>query len=94
MPRQADRDYDPWAVSSEDGEAHMQDDDLDLADCFADEGALPTPYIQSGTGWITKAKARMFIHGRNRPLNEVHAHAYRALRTPNIVETHLGAVSS
>ena len=63
---------------------------LDLADCFADESVPATPYIQSGTGWITQAKARMFIHGCNRPTNEVHAQAYRALRAPNVVEPHLG----
>ena len=44
----------------------------------------------SSTGWITKAKARMFIHGCNRPANEVRAHAYQALRAPNTVEPHLG----
>ena len=82
--------YDPWAVSSEDGEADTQDNELDLADCFADESAPATPYIQSGTGWITQAKARMFIHGCNRPTNEVLAQAYRALSAPNIVESHLG----
>ena len=48
------------------------------------------PYIQASTGWITKAEARMFIHGCNRPVNEVRAHAYQGLRGPNTVEPHLG----
>ena len=82
--------YDPWAVSSEDGAADTQDNELDLTDCFADESVPATPYIQSGTGWITQAKARVFIHGCNRPLNEAHAQAYRALRALNTVEPHLG----
>ena len=71
-----------WAVSS--------DEEFDLADCFEDEGVPATPYIQASTGWITKAKARMFIHGCNRPVNEVCAHAKKALRAPNTIEPHLG----
>ena len=74
--------HDPWAVSS--------DDDLDLTDCFEEDSVPATPYIQSGTGWITKNKARMFTHGCKRPVNEVRAQAYRALRAPDTVEPHLG----
>ena len=73
---------DPWEVSSE--------EDFDLADCFEDEGVPATPYIHASTGWITKAKARMFIHGCKRPEKEVRAHAYQALRAPDTVEPHLG----
>ena len=90
MSRQDPLSYDPWAVSSEDDGADMQDNELDLTDCFADASAPPTPYIQSGTGWITHAKAHMFIHGCKRPANEVHAQTYGALSAPNRVETYLG----
>ena len=90
MPRQDTMHYDPWAVSSEDGAADTQDNELDLTDCFADESVPATPYIQSGPGWITQTKARVFIHGFNRPIHEVHAQAYRALRAHNTVEPHLG----
>ena len=76
MPR------DPWEVSSEEG--------FDLADCFEDQVVPPTPCIQASTGWITKAKARMFVHGCQWPENEVRAHAYQALRAPDTVQPHLG----
>ena len=42
-------DYDPWAVSSEDGAADVQDNELDLTDCFADESVPATPYILAGS---------------------------------------------
>ena len=74
--------HDPWAISSE--------DEFDLTDCFAEDSVPATPYIQASPGWITEAKARMFIHGCKRPVNEVRAQAYRALRAPNTVEPHLG----
>ena len=74
--------HDPWAASSE--------AEFDLADCFEEEGVPATPYIQASAGWITKAKARMFVHGCDRPEHEARAHAYHALRAPNTVEPHLG----
>ena len=74
--------HDPWAISSE--------DEFDLTDCFAEDSVPATPYIQASPGWITEAKARMFIHGCKRPVNGVRAQAYRALRAPNTVEPHLG----
>ena len=74
--------HDPWAVSSE--------DEFDLTDCFEEDHVPATPYIQASAGWITKAKAQMIIHGRKRPVDEVRAQAYKALRALNTVEPHLG----
>ena len=74
--------HDPWAVSSE--------DEFDLTDCFEEDHAPATPYIQASAGWITKAKAQMIIHGCKRPVDEVRAQAYKALRALNTVEPHLG----
>ena len=74
--------HDPCAISSE--------EEFDLTDCFEDGSIPATPHIQASTGWLTKAKARMFIHGCKLPVNDVLAQAYRALRAPNIVEPHLG----
>ena len=72
--------HDPWAVSSK--------DEFDLTDFFEEDHVPATPY--TGTGWIRKAEAQMFIHGCKRPVNEVHAQAYKALRALNTVEPHLG----
>ena len=70
------------AASSEEG--------FDLADCFEDQVVPPTPYIQASPGWITKAKARMFVHGCQWPEHKVRAHAYQSLRASDTVQPHLG----
>ena len=82
--------FDPWAVSNDDDTNDMQDSELDLTDCFDDASAPATAYIQSGTGWITQAKAHMFILGCKKSVNEVYAQTYRALDAPNRVEPYLG----
>lgn len=74
--------HDPWEASSE--------EEFDLTECFEEDIVPATPYIQASTGWITKAKAQLFIHGGKHPVNEVRAQAYRALRAPNAIEPHLG----